>query len=111
MGYCGLSYMILGLLLGIRASYLQERLLRYVNKQYPKEGNVIRTHAWQMYPGSVGAKTLRALLDKWVAKDLELARRARKAKRAFAYLSTWFLLFFVMFVGLVVYALLRKLWG
>lgn len=110
IGYLGFPYMAFGVLLGLRAMYLEERLLRYVDRQYPKEAGVIRAHAWQMYAGSVGAKTLRALLDTRGISDLELARRARKAKRSWTYLSIWFVLFFVMFMGLVAYALLRKWW-
>jgi len=109
--YVGLAYMAFGAFLGIRAKYLEERLLRYVDRQYPEEAGVIRAHEWQMYPGSVSAKTLRALLDKWGVRDLELAERAKKAKRSCTYLSIWFVVFFLTFMTLVGYAVLRKQWG
>lgn len=102
--------MVFGALLGIRAKYLEERLVRYVDTQYPEEAAEIRAHEWQMYPGSVGAKTVRALPDKWGVGDLELTQRARKAERSWTYLSIWFVAVFVTLITVVGYALLRRQW-
>jgi hypothetical protein len=93
--YFGL-YLGVGVLLGIWNIYLGERLLRYVDRQYPEEGKVIRSYGWQMYPWSVGQRTLRALIKREGANDTELARRAKKAKRALIYVISWTIGFFFL---------------
>ena len=74
------------LFLFIRAIYFDDRLKRHIDRRYPKEGMVIRSYQWQIYPWSVGRKTLRALIKKQGGSDPELAHLAKKAKRALIYL-------------------------
>jgi len=69
-----------------RSAYLQERLKKYVDRHYPEDGKIIRSHQWQNYPWSTQARTLRALVKREFANDPELAERATKAKRSIIYL-------------------------
>ncbi|MHC4112299.1 MAG: hypothetical protein ACYSUY_14595 [Planctomycetota bacterium] len=84
----------------IWAVYLNERLKRYIDKQYPEEGKVIRSYEWQWYPWSVGQKTLRALIKKQSANDPELANQAKKAKRAIICVFAW-----PIVVGLILFCI------
>lgn len=81
MEYIGLAYVGVIIILAFRSVCLEERLKKYVDKQYPEEGKVIRAHEWQYYPWSTQARTLRALVKKQSGSDPELAYRAKKAKR------------------------------
>ena len=77
------------------AAYHDQRLKRYVDKHYPEEGKIFRLYEWQMYPWSIGARTLRALINEQSENDPELARLARKTKRAIIYLIAWPMAFFL----------------
>lgn len=79
-GYLWDGYFGVLLLLMLRAIYQDERLLRHVDGQYPEQGKVIRSYAWQMYPWSVGRKLLRALIREESVGDPELAP-GTKSKR------------------------------
>lgn len=72
-----------------RGVYYDQRLKRYVKRHYPEEGEIVWSHEWQMYPWSVGARTLRELIEDKRGNDPELARLARKAKRALIYFLAW----------------------
>jgi len=96
MDYIGLAYMGVFIFLAFRGAYLYERLKRYVDRQYPEEGKVIRSYEWQMYSWSVGHRTLKALIKKKRANDLELARWAKKAKRNMTYILVWCAFFLLM---------------
>lgn len=96
MDYIGFAYMGVAIFLGFRGAYLYERLKRYVDRQYPEEGKVIRSYEWQMYPWSVGHRTLKALIKKQRANDPELARWAKKAKLDMIYLLVWCASFLLM---------------
>ncbi|MHC4641517.1 MAG: hypothetical protein ACYS32_07720 [Planctomycetota bacterium] len=83
-------FVVVFIFLGFRGAYLYERLKRYVDRQYPEEGKVIRSYEWQMYPWSVGHRTLKALIKRESANDPELARWAGKWKRSAICLLVFF---------------------
>lgn len=86
MGYVEFVCVGFTIFLMFRSAYLQERLKKYIDGQYPEEARIIRSHQWQNYPWSTQARTLRALVKKELANDPELAHRATKAKRSIIYL-------------------------
>lgn len=86
MGYVEFVCVGLTIFLMFRSAYLQERLKKYIDRHYPEEGKIIRSHQWQSYPWSTQARTLRALVKKERANDPELAHRATKAKHSIIYL-------------------------
>jgi hypothetical protein len=104
--YLLFGYMGVGILLGIRAKYLYERLLRYIDKQYPEQGTVIRSSEWQCHPWSVGARTLQLIVEKEAVNDPELAYRARKAGGGRIHFLGWFFLAVLTAFSVVVYHLL-----
>jgi len=91
------------LLLLIRLIYLDEHLLRYVDKRYHQEGAVIRSYQWQWYPWSKGRRTLRTMVKEKSGSDAELARRAQRAKASKILFFVWFGLGLVAFAGIVMY--------
>ena len=109
--YLGFGYMGVGILLIIKFVYLGERLLRYIDRQYPEEAPIIRTCERQPYPWSEGYKALKALIVKQSAADSELAFRAQKFKHSQIYIFVWCSVFLLVFAGLVAYAVVRKQWG
>ncbi len=106
LGYLVFGYMGFGVLLVFWAFYLSERLKRYIDIKYPDEGRVIRSYEWQWFPWSVGARTLRELIRKQSANDIELAHRAKKANCSWIYFETWFVLFILAFSVFLIYHLL-----
>lgn len=72
-----------------KGAYHDQRLKRYVDRRYPEEGKIVRSYEWQHYPWSVGQRTLRALIKREGANDPELARLAKKTKRALIYFISW----------------------
>jgi len=97
IGYLILAYMGVGILLGFGSFYLDGRLKRYVDRQYPEEGTVIRSYEWQWYPWSVGRKVLRKLIKKQSDNDPELAQHAKRAKRSTIYFFVWFSIGLILF--------------
>lgn len=73
----------------LKFAYHDQRLKRYVDRHYPEEGKIVRSHEWQMYPWSVGHRTLMALIKKERANDPELACLARKRRRSVIYFIAW----------------------
>jgi hypothetical protein len=90
MDYIRLAIVVVFVFLALRAAYLYERLKRYVDRQYPEEGKVIRLYEWQHYPWSVGHRTLKALIKRESVNDLGLARCAGKWKRSAICLLVFF---------------------
>jgi hypothetical protein len=72
-----------------RIAYLEEQLKKYIDKKYPEESALIRTHEHQWYPWSTQARTLRALIKRERANDHELAYLAKKSKRGLIYFISW----------------------
>ncbi|MHC4087080.1 MAG: hypothetical protein ACYSWZ_13310 [Planctomycetota bacterium] len=72
-----------------RGVYYDQKLKRYVKRQYPEEGEIVWSYEWQMYPWSVGQRTLRALIKRERANDPELAYLAKKSKRGLIYFISW----------------------
>ncbi len=105
-----LTFVYLGVFvfLAFRGAYLYERLKRYVDRQYPEEGKVVRLYEWQWYPWSVGHRTLMALIKKQRANDPELARRARKAKRNMICILVFFAILSLTFAASFIYYVLLK---
>ena len=95
IGYLVDGYMVFGVLLGFWGFYLYERLKRYIDREYPEEGKIIRSYEWQWFPWSVGHRTLRALIKKHSSNDPELARREKWAKRSTIYFFVWFAIFLI----------------
>jgi hypothetical protein len=85
-----------GVLLGIWNIYLGERLLRYVAKQYPEKGKVIRSYVWQMYPWSPGKKLARTLIKEHSPSDKVLASWVKREKGCRIYFKVWFVLALIM---------------
>ena len=110
-GFLGCGYMGLGMLLIIRLAYLGERLLRYVDREYPEEAPIIRTCERLACPWAEGYKALKILIKKERAGDPELARRAEKYRASQMHIFGWCAIFLLVFAGFVAYALLRKRWG
>ncbi|MDH4240643.1 MAG: hypothetical protein OEW48_13875 [Phycisphaerae bacterium] len=105
--YFGCLYLGLGVLLGIRGIYLGERLLKHVDRQYPEEAEIIRSHQWQMYPWSVGQRTLRVLIEKKSSNDHVLAYWARRVKRGWTYFKAWFIFALIMSFIQVLFILVK----
>ena|GEM_PF-5717530 len=101
--YLACLYFGVLLLLLITFVVLDERLLRYVQKRYQREGALIRSYQGQWYPWSKGRKTLRMLVKKSSYSDAELARRAQRARVSEVLFLVWFSLGLVAFGGVVMY--------
>jgi len=97
IGYLIVVYLGVGIFLGFRGAYLYERLKRYVDRQYPEEGRVIRSYEWQAYPWSVGGRMLRSLIKRQSSSDPELAYWAKKGKRSSTHFVAWFSIGLIMF--------------
>jgi len=109
--YLGFGYMGLGILLIIRLAYLSERLLRYIDREYPEEAPIIRTCERLACPWAEGYKALKTLIKKEQADDPEMARRAEKYRASQIHFFGWCAVFLLVFAGFVAYAWLRKQWG
>ena len=72
--------------------YHDQLLKRYIDRQYPEEGKIIRLYEWQ----SVGRRTLGTLVKKQRAYDPELACLARKAKLSIIYCIAWLIVMFLI---------------
>ena len=92
--------------LAFKSMYHDKRLKRYIDRQYPEEGKVIRLYEWQWYPWSVGRRTLWTLVKKQRANDPELARLARKAKRSIIYILVFFAILSLTFASSFIYYVL-----
>jgi len=97
IGYLVDGYMAFGIFLVFWAFYLDQRLKKYVDINYPEQGRIVRSYEWQWFPRSLGRKTLRTLIKKQGFNDSELARRAKKTKRSWIYFNVWFVLASIMF--------------
>lgn len=103
------TYLILGwggvvIFLLVRAKCLHEMLLRHVDRQFPEEAKVIRSHEWQMHPWSQGARVLRALIHKESGNDPVLAHLARKAERALVYFIVWLFATVIIALSVAIYS-------
>jgi hypothetical protein len=82
-------YVAVWIFLAVKLMYHDKRLKRYIDRQYPEEGKIIRLYEWQWYPWSVGRRTIWTLVKKQRTNDPELARLAKKVKRTFIYCIAW----------------------
>jgi hypothetical protein len=97
------GYMGVGILLAVRAKYLDEQLMRYIDRQYPEEGKFIRSHEWQAYPWAKWGKVMRELIKKHRSSDAELARLAKKLNHSTSFFLAWLALLLLMITVLVIY--------
>ena len=98
-------YVSVWIFLAAKYMYHDKRLKKYIYRHYPEEGKVIRLYEWQLYPWSVGRRTLWTLVKKECNNDPELARLARKVKHSVIYILVFFIIFSLTFV--VLFILLR----
>jgi hypothetical protein len=81
-----------GIFLMFKFMYHDQRLKRYIDRQYSEEGKIVRLYESQ----SVGRRTLRTLVKKQRAYDPELACLARKAKLSIIYCIAWLIVMFLI---------------
>lgn len=101
------GYALFGILLLCRMVYLKARLFRYVYRQYPEQGKVIRSYAGSRRHGYMLHKTLKALIEQHSTSDTELARMAKTATRSSMYFLVWFVLALIIFSPIVLFLLLK----
>ena len=97
---------VVWIFLAFKLMYHDKRLKRYIDRQYPEEGKIVRLYEWQWYPWSVGRRTLWTLVKKQRTNDPELARLARKAKRSIIYPLVFFVLLLLQAAASFIYYVL-----
>lgn len=103
IGYFVFGYMLAGIILVSIGIYFSLKFYGYVYRQYPEEGKVIRSYAWQRYPGSMFHKKLKALIARYRISDAELARRARRARWSAMCFLAWCAICLLIFVAFIIY--------